>query len=63
VIDNPASCEIHTVIRFLYDENMTAVEIHHELCLVYGQNVMSEGTVRQWCRMFEDRRTNVHDEQ
>jgi transposase len=23
---------------------------------------MSEGTVRQWCRMFKDGRTNVHDE-
>jgi hypothetical protein len=30
---------------------------------VYGQNVMSEGTVRQWCRMFKDERTNVHDEE
>jgi hypothetical protein len=30
---------------------------------VYGQNVMSEGTVRQWCRMFKDGRTNVHDEE
>jgi hypothetical protein len=24
---------------------------------------MSEGTVRQWCRMFEDGQTNVHDEE
>jgi hypothetical protein len=24
---------------------------------------MSEGTVRQWCRMFKDGRTNVHDEE
>jgi hypothetical protein len=23
---------------------------------------MSEGTVRQWCRVFKDGRTNVHDE-
>jgi hypothetical protein len=29
---------------------------------VYGQNVTSEGTVRQWCRMFKDGRINVHDE-
>jgi hypothetical protein len=29
---------------------------------VYGQNVMSEGTVRQWCRMCKDGLTNVHDE-
>jgi hypothetical protein len=31
---------------------MNVVEIHHELCAVYNPNVMSEGTVRQWCRMF-----------
>jgi transposase len=30
---------------------------------VYGQNVMSEGTVGQWCRMFKDGRTDVHDEE
>jgi hypothetical protein len=30
---------------------------------VYGQNVMSEGTVRQWRRMFKDGWTNVHDEE
>jgi transposase len=24
---------------------------------------MSEGTVRQWCRMFKDGRTNVQDEE
>jgi hypothetical protein len=23
---------------------------------------MTEGTVRQWCRMFKDVRTNIHDE-
>jgi hypothetical protein len=35
---------------------MSATEIHRELCAVYGQNIMSEGTVRQWCRMFKDGR-------
>jgi hypothetical protein len=25
---------------------------------VYGQNVMSEGSVRQWCKMFKDGPTN-----
>jgi hypothetical protein len=49
-IDNPASCEIR------------AAEIHRELCAVCGQNEMSEGTVRQWHRMFKDGRRDVHDE-
>jgi hypothetical protein len=45
VIDDPASCEIRTVICFLRAKNMSAAEIHHELCaVVYCQNVVSEGT-------------------
>jgi hypothetical protein len=62
-IDNPARCEIHTVLHFLHAKNTSAAEIHRELCAVYGQNVMNEGTVRQWCRMFKDEQTNVHDEE
>jgi hypothetical protein len=54
-IGNPTSCEICA-------ENMRTVEIHSELCVVYSQNVMHEGTVTQWYRMFKDGRTNVHDE-
>jgi hypothetical protein len=44
VIDNPTSCEIRAVISFLHAKNMSDVEIHRELCAVYGQNVMSEET-------------------
>jgi hypothetical protein len=45
VIDNPTRNEIRALIRFLHTKNMTAAEIHRELCMaVYGQNVMSEGT-------------------
>jgi hypothetical protein len=29
-IDNPASCEIHDVIRFLHAKNMSAAEIHQK---------------------------------
>jgi hypothetical protein len=36
-IDNPASCEIHAVIHLLHAENMSAAEIHCELCAVYSQ--------------------------
>jgi hypothetical protein len=53
VIDNPASCEIRAVVHFLHTENMNAAEIHHELCTVYSRNVISEGAIRQWCRMFK----------
>jgi hypothetical protein len=51
-IDN-ANCEIRVVICFLHAENMSAAKIQRELWIaVYGQNLMSIGTVRQWCRMF-----------
>jgi hypothetical protein len=30
--DNPASCEIRALIRFLYAKNMSAAETHRELC-------------------------------
>jgi hypothetical protein len=41
--DNPASCEICAVIRFLHAKNLSGAEIHHELCpVVYSQSVMSE---------------------
>jgi hypothetical protein len=53
-IDNPTSCEIHAVIHFLHTKNMSAVEIHCELYAFYSQNVMSEGTIRQWCIIFKD---------
>jgi hypothetical protein len=57
-IDNSASCEIRAIVHFHQARNMNAEEINRELCAVYGQNVMSEGIVRQWCRMFKDGRTN-----
>jgi hypothetical protein len=55
-IDNPTSCKIRAIIRFLHSKNMSGAEIHRELgAAVYGQNVMNEGTVRQWRRMFKNR--------
>jgi hypothetical protein len=52
-IDDAASCEIHAVIRFLHAKSMSTAEIHHELSKVlYGQNVMNDGTLQ--CRMFKD---------
>jgi hypothetical protein len=61
-IENPASCEIHVVIRFLCAKNTSAAEIPCEICAVYGQNIMSEETERKWRRMFKNGRTNVHGE-
>jgi hypothetical protein len=44
-IDNPASCAVRAVVRFLHAKNINAAEIHHVLCpAVYGLHVMSEET-------------------
>jgi hypothetical protein len=40
-IDNFISCEIRAVIHFLHATNISAVEIHSEVCVIYGLNVMS----------------------
>jgi transposase len=57
-IENPASCEIRLVIKFL-NANLRPVEIYRQVCGVYGKNAMSNGMVRRWCRMFSEGRTNV----
>ena len=45
-----------------YSRNVLPSEIHHQICQVYGNNAMSDGMVRKWVRMFNERRENVHDE-
>uniref|UniRef100_A0A1B6GKI0 Mos1 transposase HTH domain-containing protein n=1 Tax=Cuerna arida TaxID=1464854 RepID=A0A1B6GKI0_9HEMI len=62
-IENPANCEVHAVIRFLCAKGLKAIDIHHQISEVYGENIMSEGMVRKWVRAFKDGRTNVHDEE
>jgi len=42
--------------------NVLPSEIHHQICQVYGDNVMSDGIVRKWVRMFNEGRENVRDE-
>lgn len=62
-IENPAACEIRSVIRFLCAKEVKAAEIHRQISAVYGQNIMTGGMVRRWVRAFKDGRTNVHDEE
>jgi hypothetical protein len=62
-IENPASCKVRSVIRFLLVENHRPIETHRQLCKVYENNVMSEGGVWQWCIMFKNGHTNVYDEE
>jgi hypothetical protein len=57
-INNHANCEIHVVIRFFHTTNI----VNYSQA-VYCQNVMSEGTVRQWYRVFKIGRNNVQGEE
>jgi hypothetical protein len=62
IIAAPASCEVRAMIRFLHAERQSAAKIHRRLCCVYGDNVISDSCVREWCRKFRDGRTGVRDE-
>jgi len=61
-IEGSAYCEIQSVIRFLNARNVLPSENHHQNWQVYGDNAMSDGMVRKWVRMFNERRENLHDE-
>jgi hypothetical protein len=41
-INNPSNCETGAVTCFLHGKDMDVIKIHHELCMVYGKNVMNE---------------------
>jgi len=59
-IEGAVSCEIRSVIRFLNARNVLPSEILHQICQVCCDNAMSDGMVRKWVRMFNERRENVH---
>jgi len=61
LISNPAECEVRGVIRFLLAVNVRPCEIHQRLVAVYGEHVMNAASVRKWCIMFANGRTDVHD--
>ena len=61
-IEIPFNCEIQSVIRFLQAEGYSAAEIHQRLCNVYGDNVLSDGSIREWCQKFKEGRVDVHVE-
>ena len=59
-IENPAICEMRSVIRFLNAKNMKPAEIR-QLCDVYGEHAMNSSVVWRWVRLFNGGRENVHD--
>ena len=61
LISTPADCEVRGVIRFLQAENVRPSEIQRRLVAVYGEHVMSADSVRKWCTVLTNGRTDVHD--
>ena len=53
-IEGAADCEISSVNLFLKARNVLPIEIHHQICQVYGDNAMSDGMVRKWVRVFNE---------
>jgi len=52
---------VRGVIRFLQAENVRPSEIHRRLVVVYGEHVMNAASVRKWCTVFRNGRTDVQD--
>jgi len=61
-IENPAACEMRSVILFLNAKSTKPAEIHRQLCDVYEEHAMSSSMLRRWVRLFNERRENVHDD-
>ncbi|PNF28924.1 hypothetical protein B7P43_G18320 [Cryptotermes secundus] len=62
LIPTPADCEVRSVIKIFNAQSIVPIEIHRQLCRVYGPNVMSKQMVCRWCRQFSAGRQSVHDE-
>ncbi|GFW34383.1 uncharacterized protein TNCV_221091 [Trichonephila clavipes] len=59
-IQNPAKCEVRSVIRFLHAKGQQPVDIQKEIVSVYGY-IMNRQNVTKWCSHFSEDRTDVHD--
>ena len=60
-IEKPSNCEeMCTTINFLSAQGMKAAEIHHEISQVYDENIMSNGMIWKWVRVFKDGYMNVY---
>jgi hypothetical protein len=53
-IENSATHEVRSVIRFVNAKNVRLTEIHRQMLEVHGEGAMNEWNVRKWCRLFRD---------
>ena len=60
---SPARWKLRSVIRFCVCKSTAQVEIHSQLCEVYGQKCMSVQHVGKWRKKFNGGLTDVPNEQ
>jgi hypothetical protein len=53
---------MRSVLRFLKAKNVNPAEIRRRLVEVYGERTINERNAKKWGWLFEEGRTNVHDE-
>ncbi|GFS65268.1 HTH_48 domain-containing protein [Trichonephila clavipes] len=63
LIPPPTTCEVLSVMKFLNAQSIAPIEIHHQLCQVYGPSIMNKQMVRRWCGQSSVGRQSVHDEE
>jgi hypothetical protein len=63
IIEKPVTRKVRSVIRFLNAKNFLQAEIYRTFVEVYGGGAVNEGYVRKWCRLFEEGRTNLLDQE
>lgn len=61
IIESPLNAKIKSVIRFLTVWNKSAIDIHRQVCKVYGPDAMSERNMQKWAWEFKNGSENVHD--
>jgi hypothetical protein len=54
--------EVCSVIQFLRVEHISPIEIHWHLIEVYVDGIMGVQNVKQWCRVFKNGQTDIHDD-
>ena len=63
LIPAPADSQVRSVIKVSHAQSIAPIEIHCQLCQVYGLNVVSKHMIHHWCRQFRTGRQRAHDEE
>lgn len=62
MINNPASYKVCNRIWVLFGKNNTLRKFTVDSYKINGPNVMSDSKIRNWCCLFKEGQTNVHDD-